>query len=352
MKNIRKNTIQKLNILIAGIFAGVLLIALQTTVGRAQIQTLVSGDVGSQELRKLTVESWDRDYSGQGYGWEMHTSQDVEPKPGTKERAPYKAVADSLTAEREVKLIKGTPIDLRENYGYDNANVLGLYFAFTFPGLNSVTIQPPDVDHYTNERIRYYLSENIAMEQKERKSCFKDPSLSTIRSSRRAVAFECVTGVSLPGKVFKISVWVMGRGDDYDLEIWLEDWKGNLHVLPLGSVDFIGWRPLSVAIPSNIPQDINTFPQTKKLVFRKFKLRSKKTTFTDPVYIFFDELRILANLFEVSYDGAQLDFDKTDCERKNTLYRNLRNNSRVPEQWPKLVDCSKSPPPARGGVQR
>ncbi len=337
------SSIKRIGCVSVGFFVGLCFVFWQATPADAQSEShYLNDDAARSEIRSVTVESWDRDYSGSGYGWRVFTNYDDKAKK-TQQLPPYAPSASSLKSEREVKLLKGTPIYLRENYGYNESRVLGVRFAFTFPGDNVVSIAPALADHYMVERVRHYLSESIlAAGGQEQKSCYKDKNLSILRNSKRTMVVECVNGVILPGIVEKISVWVMGRGDDYNLEAWVEDWGGDLYVLKMGSVNFIGWRPLSVVIPKIIKQESKTFPQTKNLVLRKFKLRAnQKARGGDPVYIFFDELRILSrDLQHGVFDGAQLDFDSVDCERKNKLYRSLRENSRVPDQWPKLVNCS------------
>lgn len=357
--NERKNKLEKLAFTALGMTAALLVIIAEALPVKARTESLLStNDVGSRELRAITIESWDRDYSGKGYGWRVTTDKDKKVKNTPQEKV-YEPLLTSVQAEREVKLIAGTSVNIRENQGYAQAQVLAVRFSFTFPGDHTVSISPPKADQYTVERIRHYLSESAAVsteQQTARKSCYENENLSIIRNtSERAFVVECVNGVDMPGIVRELSVWVMGRGNYYELEVLLEDWRGNLHVLKMGSVNFIGWRPLKVKIPKHIPQEVNAYPQTKTLVLRKFKLRSVRHNTAgyveEPVYIFFDELRILSESFQHNFDGAQLDFDKIDCERKNNLYRKLRDNSRVPEQWPKLVDCTKAGRAASGGAQ-
>jgi len=306
----------------------------------ADVKTAVGSDVSSNELRSITVESWDKDYSNGGYGWEVSTDKDMTSKDGQ-----YQPNAQSLQAEREVKLIKGTPQDIRENVNYPEARVLGVKFGFTFPGYNVVSIRPPHVDQYVVERPRPFLNEYAVTGDYKSRSCYKNPALSSVNAGR-AMVVDCLYGIELPGEVHKVSVWVMGRGNDYDLEGWFEDWKGATHILKFGSVNFIGWRPMSIEIPKSIPQDVNSFPAIKTLVFKQFKLRSKPHTSLESVYIFFDELRVLTDIFEVHFDGAALDFDKADCDRKNHLLKMIRDNARNPDAYTALVDCSKAPGPA------
>ncbi len=307
---------------------------------RAGVETAIGNDVSESELRAVTVESWDRDYSGGGYGWEVFTDKD------TKVRGPYQPVASNLQAEREVKLIRGTPADIKYNIGKEDVRILGVKFAFTFPGYNVVTIRPPAVDHYIIERPRPYLNEIALAENYIAKSCYQDPSLSTIFRTQRAQMVDCIVGVELPGQVSKISVWVLGRGNEYTLEGWIEDWKGNTHIFKFGSLDFVGWRPLTITIPKSIPQEVDSFPQIKTLVFKQFKIRSTPQTSLETVYLFFDELKILTNIFEPHFDGAQIDFDKADCETKNRLIKLLRQHAKNPEIY-ELRDCSKAPGPAQ-----
>ena len=359
MKDSKKeNTLGKFAFVALGATLALILIASESLPVSARTENLLSSnDVSSHELRAITIESWDRDYSGAGYGWRVTTNKDSKAKK-TPQAEVYKPLLASVQVEREVKLIAGTPIDIRENQAYPQAQVLGVRFAFTFSGDNVVSISPPIADQYTIERVRHYLSESAAAnptEKTAKKSCYKNENLSILRNaSERAFVTECVNGVDMPGLVRELSVWVMGRGNPYKLEVLLEDWKGSLHVLKMGSVNFIGWRPMRVKIPKHIPQEIDTFPQTKTLVLRKFKLRSIIGSgignyVEEPVYLFFDELRILSESFQHNFDGAQLDFDRVDCERKNNLFRKLRSNSRVPEQWPKLIDCAQAGKAAGGG---
>ncbi len=307
---------------------------------KAGVETAIGFDLDSSELRSITVESWDRDYSGGGYGWEVLTDKD------TRTKGPYQPIASNLQAEREVKLIKGTPADVKYNLGKDDVRILGLKFAFTFPGYNVVTIRPPAVDHYTIERPRPYLNELAIAENYKARSCFQNPALSTSLKTQRAQMVDCIIGIELPGKVEKISVWVLGRGNEYSLEGWIEDWKGDVYILKFGSLDYVGWRPLTVNIPKSLPQEVDSFPQIKTIVFKQFKIRSTPKTSLESVYLFFDELKILTNIFEPHFDGAQVDFDKPDCETKNRLIKVIRQHARRPEIY-ELRDCSNAPGPAQ-----
>lgn len=329
----------------AGAFTATIL-GLSMVSGYAGVETAIGSDVSAHELRAITVESFDQDFSGGGYAWEVHTNRDKKPDDPN---APYEPVYSNAMVEREVKLVSGTPGDVRENQDFADAKVLGVKFAFTFPGFNVVSIKPPHVDQYVIERPRPMFNEQVVEGQIKPKSCYKDPAMAELELTNRGQFVDCIYGVELPGQVKQVSIWVAGRGNEYNLEGWFEDWKGDNHILNFGTLDFVGWRPLTIEIPDNIPQDVASFPQIKTLVFKQFKIRATPNTSMEKVILFMDELRVLTDIFEVYFDGAQLDFDQADCQRKNRLLKVIRRHARYPEHFRTPTDCSKAPGPATPG---
>ncbi|MCP5495236.1 MAG: hypothetical protein H7A23_11830 [Leptospiraceae bacterium] len=121
------------------------------------------------------------------------------------------------------------------------------------------------------------------------------------------------------GQVKALSVWVLGRGDDYTLEGWFNDYKGDDHVLKFGSLKFVGWRPLTVEIPTFISQGGNAYPLRNSLVFTQFVIRSTPKTNGEMAYFFMDDIQILSDVFGVHFDGATTDFDFFDCRENQKL---------------------------------
>ncbi|MBK6604999.1 MAG: endoflagellar filament sheath protein [Leptospiraceae bacterium] len=272
------------------------------------LKTTNGNDLGNNELKSITLETWDK------VEWEVFTDKDSE-LPDNYGKKPYKKdLAPSTQSMRQVKLLKGYPRDVKYidlSKDKDNSQVLAVKFHFTFPGNNEVTIRPPRTADFIINRPRMFINDNAFSNTEAQKA----PEKRDINN----VNIQPIYGVELPGVTKSMSVWVLGRGIDYILEGWFEDYKGDTHVIKFGSVNFVGWRPMTAVIPANIPQFVEAYPATKSLVFKQFKLRSTPKTGGDITYLFFDELKILADTFDVHFDGANIDFDPEDCSNKQRV---------------------------------
>ncbi len=252
------------------------------------LKTLNGDDTDGMELRSVQVEGFEAD------SWTATVS------PGDPEAIPAVVEADGQPPKGEKwnspeVAIKGEGNNpcRPQNLAHDETNkkCLGLRFKFIYPGNNVVALTPP-----ASKKIYRVIDE------------LDDNNKPKVQE---------IPGLKLPGKVKALSVWVLGRGSDYTLEAWVQDWKGSTHVLKMGSVNFVGWRPLSAKVPANVPQDIDTYPQTKNLVLTKLVLRSKPTANTEKVVIFFDAVKVLTDMYDVHFDGADVDFDEMDKKEKH-----------------------------------
>lgn len=278
-------------------------------------------DVSAKEIKSFTLENWDETE------WEVFTDKDGEVPSTYYTDAEGKDIPDAkkwkkdLTNSqvmRQVKLVDGAPRDIRnlDTEKGKTAKVLGVKFHFTYPGYNEVTMRPPRTKKYEVIRSKPFLNENDFKKGQDGK--FAQPS-------NRSYS---VYGLEMPGVSQEVSLWVNGRGNDYELEGWFQDWKGDTHILKFGSLNFIGWRPLKIAIPSNVPQGVDSYPRNKTLVLTQFRLRSHPKTSGESVILFFDEIKVLTNTHDVHFDGADLNFDSEDCESKNKKDKLLKVSNR------------------------
>jgi len=261
---------------------------------RAKVQTVIGDDVGSDEFVTIVLEPWE-------------TANQVWPAIAKPELGETYATT---------QIIKGSPRDLVRPWHKQDTNVLALAFHFVFPGFNEVTLEPPRPQAMPKTcpgpKSDLYCVERITQEV--------DSNGNTLKN--------VVYGLEIPGIARKVSIWVCGRGNEYDLEGWIMDWKGNTQIYQFGSVDFIGWRPMTISIPENVPQDVDSYPQSKTLVFQKLVIRSTPKTSGEKVYLFLDELKVLTNVFEVNFDGVMLSFPKKTITNANQKSINIEDGDR------------------------
>jgi len=227
----------------------------------AKIITNVPPDISSLDIKAVVVEDFEGDI----------TSWKAEPTPKKFKTSDANKAKKDPVVTCDLKPIKGAPSDLvPEKYSSDNKGTkkeqcLGLHFQFKYPGNNSVAIIPP-------------------------------------------------SPIRLPGRVKGISIWVHGRGKDLHLEAWVKDYTGNSHILKFGSLNYVGWKPMKVMVPEFIPQSIESYPQTKTLVIDRFVVRVSPNEnvvdvngLQEEAFVFFDQLKVLTESFEVNFDGQDLD---------------------------------------------
>ncbi|MBI4977845.1 MAG: flagellar filament protein FlaA [Spirochaetes bacterium] len=113
----------------------------------------------------------------------------------------------------------------------------------------------------------------------------------------------------IPGRVKTLDVWTWGGNFMYSMEMHLEDYIGYVHALPLGTLNYIGWRNLTVTIPASIQQDEPYVPRVKGLKFLRFRLWSTPNERKDRFHIFLDYFKAVTDIFREQYDGDNLEVE-------------------------------------------
>lgn len=112
--------------------------------------------------------------------------------------------------------------------------------------------------------------------------------------------------IQIPGRLITLDLWVWGSDHNFTLDVELEDYNGMMYTLPLGSLDFAGWRDLAVNIPSYIPQSVSTIPQLRGLKLVKFIVWTQPTSNVSNFYIYLDQIKALADTYVNRIDGQGL----------------------------------------------
>jgi len=122
--------------------------------------------------------------------------------------------------------------------------------------------------------------------------------------------------IPIPGRVQMIDLWAWGSNYNFWLDLHLQDYRGVDHVLPFGSLQYAGWRNLSVTVPGSIPQASPYIPRLRGLVITKLVLWTRPDAPVDGFYVFLDDLKVLTDLWETRFDGDEL----ADADYLNKLW--------------------------------
>ncbi|HET6487940.1 MAG TPA: flagellar filament outer layer protein FlaA, partial [Spirochaetia bacterium] len=104
----------------------------------------------------------------------------------------------------------------------------------------------------------------------------------------------------------KIDLWIWGSNYNYWLDLYLRDYQGIDHVLHFGSLRFVGWKDLTVDIPSSIPQSRTYIPRYEGMVMTKLVMWTAPDEKVDDFFLFVDEINCLTDIFESRFDGEDL----------------------------------------------
>jgi len=123
-------------------------------------------------------------------------------------------------------------------------------------------------------------------------------------------------GLPIPGRVRNIDMWVWGSNHDYYIELQLQDYRGIVHTIDLGGINYRGWRNLRVNIPTWIPQGVRYVPSFRGLELVKIVVWTRPYEKVDGFFVYFDEIKVTTDIFEEPFDGERL----ADPERIEELW--------------------------------
>ena len=105
------------------------------------------------------------------------------------------------------------------------------------------------------------------------------------------------TPLAVEGIVKTISVWVVGRNFNHTLKVIFEDYAGQQQQLSMGTLNFVGWKRLTVAIPPSIQQAEFHYAYRTGIRIRGFEVDTDPLDSYGVYYLYLDDLRAVTDLF-------------------------------------------------------
>ncbi len=103
--------------------------------------------------------------------------------------------------------------------------------------------------------------------------------------------------IPIEGIVKTLSIWVVGRNFNHVLKIMFDDYRGQSQELTIGTLNFIGWKKLTVAIPPSILQTEYHYTYRSGIRITGLKIETDALDSYGTYYVYFDDLRAVTDLF-------------------------------------------------------
>ena len=110
-------------------------------------------------------------------------------------------------------------------------------------------------------------------------------------------AIHPATPLAVEGIVKTISVWAVGRNFNHTLKVIFEDYAGQQKSLIMGTLNFVGWKKLTVAIPPNISQSEFHYAYRTGIKITGFEVDTDPLDSYGVYYLYLDDLRAVTDLF-------------------------------------------------------
>jgi hypothetical protein len=113
--------------------------------------------------------------------------------------------------------------------------------------------------------------------------------------------------IPIEGITKTISLWVAGRNFNHDLNILIQDFRGNYYELYMGKLNFQGWKKMTVAVPpqpddgkNGIVQRDYHYNNLMGIRVVGFRVDCDPDETYGTYYVYFDDLRAVTDLFAES----------------------------------------------------
>jgi hypothetical protein len=103
--------------------------------------------------------------------------------------------------------------------------------------------------------------------------------------------------IQVEGIVKTLSIWVAGRNYNHTLKIEFQDYRGQAQSLTVGTLNFIGWKKMTVAIPPSILQTEYHYSARSGLKITGLEIECDPMEAYGTYYVYFDDMRAVTDLF-------------------------------------------------------
>lgn len=103
--------------------------------------------------------------------------------------------------------------------------------------------------------------------------------------------------IKIPGITKALSVWVCGRSFRHRLYAHVLDYQGNHMILDMGLLDFVGWKKVTIAVPSTIQQYNYHNTEWRGISFNGFSIETDPEESYGVYYVYFDEIVASSDIY-------------------------------------------------------
>ena len=157
----------------------------------------------------------------------------------------------------------------------------GLVTARRFEGSPADKKPLPDDQAVSNEADKYVLGVKVEY----------------FGRGNTTISIEPTRPIQLQGITKLISIWVVGRNFNHMLNVVIEDNFGHRQILPMGKLNFTGWKKLTVAVPPTLEQRNVHYPNLSGVKILGFEIEPELTETIGTYFVYFDDLRIVTDHF-------------------------------------------------------
>lgn len=103
--------------------------------------------------------------------------------------------------------------------------------------------------------------------------------------------------IPIEGVVKTISIWVVGRNTNHELSVLVRGMDGAVAKIPIGKLNFVGWKQLTVAIPQSIVQTDYHYSDRSGIDIEGFVIDTAPLEAYGTFYVYFDDMTAVTDLF-------------------------------------------------------